>query len=353
MSQKFAYVGCRTTRERNARGKGIALYQICPRSAEWTLVEVFPALDNPSFLALNRSQTFLYTVHGDGEQVSSFKIAPESGRLTHVSTVSCNGRNPVHLAFSADEHWLNIANYATGNVSRIPVNADGTLGTSNDIIAFTGIPGPHSKEQKGSHPHHISRYQTSFADSDWHIVPDKGIDCVSAVRWLSNGACEVVSQHWDAGSGPRHAAYHPSLPLVYVANELNSTMTVWKFDVESGKLTPLDTISVLPLEFDGDSSAAGIVVTADAKQLFVSNRGSNTVASISLDETGMPRHVGWTSCCGEFPRFIGLDPENQHLFVANERTDTIIEFDVMADGLKPTGQVIETGSPVCIVFSQR
>lgn len=353
MAQTFAYVGCRTTRERNARGIGISLYQICPITAAWNLVDVFPTLDNPSFLALNRAQTHLYTVHGDGEHASSFRIDAASGRLTHLNTVSCNGRNPVHLAFSKDEAWLNIANYATGNITRIPVNPDGSLGTSNDVTTFSGIPGPHTKDQTGSHPHHIPRYQTDVADTDWHVVPDKGIDSVSAVRWLPDGTCEVVSQHWKAGSGPRHAAYHPTLPLVYVANELDSTMTVWDFDVESGKLTPRDTVSLLPREFGGDSSAAGIVISQDARQLFVSNRGSNTIATITLDDTGRPETLAWTACLGDFPRFIGLEPESQRLFVANERTDTIVEFDLTANGLEPTGQIIETGSPVCIVFSKR
>jgi 6-phosphogluconolactonase (cycloisomerase 2 family) len=353
MSQKFAYVGCRTTRERNARGKGIALYRIGAGTGAWTFVDVFPTLDNPSFLAMNDAQTFLYTVHGDGDQASSFRVDGESGRLTHVNTVSCNGRNPVHLALSANQRWLNIANYATGNAARLPVNEDGSLGTPHDVVTFTGAPGPRSSEQKGSHPHHIARYQTSFASTDWHIVPDKGIDSVSAIRWLANGGCEVVSHAWEAGSGPRHAAFHPTLPLVYVANELNSTMTVWRFDADTGKLTPLHTVTVLPPDFEGDSSAAGIVLTAHAKQLFVSNRGSNTVATIALDESGMPGHVTWTSCRGDFPRFIGLDPENRHLFVANERSDTIVEFEVTSAGLRATGQVIETGSPVCIIFSTR
>ncbi|WP_320534448.1 lactonase family protein [Robbsia andropogonis] len=353
MPQKFAYIGCRTTRERNARGKGIALYLIDPYTAAWSFVDVFPTVDNPSFLTLNHAQTFLYAVHGDGEQASSFRVDAESGHLTHINTVACNGKNPVHLAFSKDEKWLNIANYATGNVTRLPVEADGSLGTSNDVVTFTGIPGPHTKDQKGSHPHHISRYKTTFANTDWHIVPDKGIDSVSAVRWRANHTCEVVTRHWEAGSGPRHAAYHPALPLVYVANELNSTMTVWSFDVDTGKLAALDTVSVLPPDFDGESSAAGIVITANAEQLFVSNRGSNTVATIALDGAGMPRHIGWTDCYGDFPRFICLDPENKHLFVANERTDTLIEYDVTSDGLKPTGQVIRTGSPVCIIFSER
>ncbi|MBN3754755.1 lactonase family protein [Paraburkholderia sp. Tr-20389] len=353
MARKFAYVGCRTTRERNARGKGIALYQVSADTKRWTLVDVFPTLDNPSFLVMNRAQTMLYAVHGDGEMASSFRVDAESGRLTFVNSVACNGRNPVHLAFSADEQWLAIANYATGCIARLPIAGDGALESSNEIVTFTGLPGPHTKEQKGSHPHHISRYQTPFCDSDWHIVPDKGIDSVSAVRWHPDGTCEVHTERWEAGSGPRHAAFHPKLPFVYIANELNSTVTVWNFDAASGKLTSLKTAPVLPPGFAGESTAAGIVITADAQQLLVSNRGSNTVAAIALDENGMPGETDWVSCQGDFPRFIGLDPESRHLYVANERSDTIVEFALKDTGLAATGQVIETGSPVCIIFSTR
>lgn len=353
MSHKFAYVGCRTTRERDARGKGIALYRVGPHTTTWTFVDVFPTLDNPSFLTLNRDESMLYTVHGDGEQVSALRTDRESGRLTYVNSVSCKGRNPVHLALSADEHWLQIANYASGNAVRIPLDSDGSLGISNDAVTFRGQPGPRRKEQTGSHPHHIARYQTSFCNTDWHIVPDKGIDTVSAIRWLPDGACEVVSQTWEAGSGPRHAAFHPALALVYIANELNSTMTVWRFDTISGQLAPIRTVSVLPEDFDGESSAAGIVIDADGSRLFVSNRGSNTVATIALDSTGMPGHVSHVSCLGDFPRFIALNPERTHLYVANERSDTIVEFALTPHGLEPTGQVVETGSPVCIAFSTR
>ena len=56
---------------------------------------------------------------------------------------------------------------------------------------------------------------------------------------------------------------------------------------------------------------------------------------------------------GRKPRFFGLDPAGSRLYAANENSHTIVEFDIdQGSGkLTPTGQVIETGSPTCIVFA--
>ncbi|WP_186156598.1 lactonase family protein [Burkholderia gladioli] len=352
----FAYVGCRTTRERNARGKGIGIYAVDPDTTAWTLLGIHPTLDNPSFLALDDAQAVLYAIHGDGSQASAYRIDAETGRLTDLGAVSCDGRNPVHLALSADGAWLAIANYATGAVTRLPIGPGGALGRAAPLVALPGEPGPHPKEQGSSHPHQIARYTTQSSDTDWHIVPDKGLDTVFAVRWHDGREPEVVAHRWQPGSGPRHAAFHPVLPLIYVANELDSTMTTWAFDAQTGRMTPLDTIPLLPASFDGESSAAGIVIAPDGGSVYVSNRGHDSVAAIALDPfNGMPTLCVWVPTQGYFPRFLCLGPDGRRLYVANERSDTIVEFAcaVNGRGLEATGQVIETGSPVCAVFKTR
>ena len=35
----YAYVGCRTTRERNARGKGLKAYEISEATGEWKEIQ--------------------------------------------------------------------------------------------------------------------------------------------------------------------------------------------------------------------------------------------------------------------------------------------------------------------------
>src|SRR5687768_3250807 len=47
----FAYVGSRTTKERNARGEGINVYRVDPAAGTWTHVQLLKDLVNPSYLA--------------------------------------------------------------------------------------------------------------------------------------------------------------------------------------------------------------------------------------------------------------------------------------------------------------
>ena len=55
--KQFAYVGCRTTKERNARGKGISCYEI--DNNKWTLKEIVNCIEeNPSFLCFDEKKNF-------------------------------------------------------------------------------------------------------------------------------------------------------------------------------------------------------------------------------------------------------------------------------------------------------
>lgn len=82
--EKFAYIGCRTTKERKARGKGISVYKV--DGDNWELVQILEGQVNPSYLCLNKAQDRLYSIHGDFCQVSAFKIR-ENGTLEYLNTV--------------------------------------------------------------------------------------------------------------------------------------------------------------------------------------------------------------------------------------------------------------------------
>jgi 6-phosphogluconolactonase len=353
MSRTFAYVGCRTTRERHAEGTGISVYSVYASGA-WQHVQTLEPLVNPSFLALNPAQDALYAAHGDGSTVSAYRIEPASGRLSALNSRSCEGRNPVHLALSRDGGSLVVAGYATGTAARIALQPDGSLGMPElRPLSFEGEPGPHRIEQASSHPHQIARYVTRQFDTNWHIVPDKGLDTVFAVRWNTDGSTSVQAARCREGAGPRHAAFHPDLPLIYVSNELDSTLTTWSFDSQTGCLVPLTTVSVVPANFHALTRAAGIVISADGRRLYVTNRGHDSIATIQLDaDTGLPQTVQWTSSKGRCPRFLCMGPDARTLYVANENSHTIIQYEIDVDtGLPvPTGRIVKTGSPVCIVF---
>lgn len=93
--RSIAYIGCRTTKERNARGKGIRVMEAAPEG--WKEIQLVENLVNPSFQCLDQTGKFLYSIHGDFSEISAFAVA-DDGRLTYLNTVSTGGVNPVHLS---------------------------------------------------------------------------------------------------------------------------------------------------------------------------------------------------------------------------------------------------------------
>lgn len=88
----YAYVGCRTTKERNARGEGLKTYQILP-SGKWQELQCLYTEPNHSFQILDREEKYLYSVHGDITKVSSYQIQHDH-TLKHLNTVEIGGAKP-------------------------------------------------------------------------------------------------------------------------------------------------------------------------------------------------------------------------------------------------------------------
>lgn len=142
------------------------------------------------------------------------------------------------------------------------------------------------------------------------------------------------------------------MSLAYVMNELDSTITTYRFDTTTGELIPLRIVSTLPTDYAGDNTGAEIAVSRSGRFLFGSNRGHDSVVTMAIDtETGFLSALSWAETGGRGPRFFALDPDDKTLYAANENSDSIVAMRLTASGaLIPTGQRISTGSPVCIVF---
>jgi 6-phosphogluconolactonase len=350
---KFAYVGCYTSKQRNGRGEGITVHRIDATSGAWTQLQLVNTADNPSWLALDRKQRFLYVAHGDGEVVTAFRVDEATGQLSLLGAQDARGKNGVRLGVDASNRFVICANYSSGTVAVLPIQADGSLGPVTDLAALPGKPGPHRTEQASSHPHDIM-----FDQRDrFIVVPDKGLDATfvfsldaASGKLVPAAAPSVASR---PGAGPRHASFHPVKPYAYVLNELDSTLTTYRFDGERGALAPLQVITTLPPNFTGNSSTSEIVVAASGRFVYASNRGHDSLAIFAVDEAaGTLSPVGWEPTQGKTPRFIAVEPSGTLLYCANMDSDTIVAFRVDAGSgkLTPTGQIIKTGSPSSIVF---
>jgi 6-phosphogluconolactonase (cycloisomerase 2 family) len=72
----------------------------------------------------------------------------------------------------------------------------------------------------------------------------------------------------------------------------------------------------------------------------------------AVDRTGYLTRLENYPTLGKTPRFMGIAPGTDLLYVANETTDNITEFRLNESNqrLEYTGRMICTESPVCITF---
>jgi 6-phosphogluconolactonase (cycloisomerase 2 family) len=349
----YAYVGSFTTALRKARGDGIHVYQVDPATGAWTHVQHIGDLVNPSYLALSRDLRFLYSVHGDGDYVTAFALDPATGQAKLLNRAATGGKNGVREAVDPSGKFLVMANYASGSVAVLAISPDGSLNDQHQVVQLPGDPGPHKVEQMSSHPHDII-----FDPSGrFVLVPDKGLDRVFVFRFdAATGRLTPTEQgsvKSRPGAGSRHLAFHPKLPIVWVLNELDSTIATYRFDTERGSLRALQVMSTLPTDFTGYSTAAEIAVSPDGRFVYGSNRGHDSITIFQANPEGLLSVVDWQPSGGSTPRFIGLDPAGRFLYAANEQSDTVVTFQVDGNSgkLTPTGQVIKNASPVTIVFT--
>ena len=115
----------------------------------------------------------------------------------------------------------------------------------------------------------------------------------------------------------------------------------------------MQTISTLPRDFSGKNTAAEIALHPSGKFLYASNRGDDSLAVFAVDQkSGRLTLVEHQSTQGRTPRHFVIDPTGRWLLAENQASDSIVVFALDPDTgkLKPTGQTLAIGAPVCAVF---
>jgi 6-phosphogluconolactonase len=345
----FAYVGCRTTKERKASGKGISVYRV-ESDGKWNLIQLVPHLVNPSFQCFDETGEYLYSIHGDFSEISAFKINRKNGHLTYLNTANTGGTNPVHLTVDRNNKWIYVANLATGMVSVIPRHEDGTVG---DYMNRYAIPG--KEEGHISHPHQVLQDPSR----EYLIVSCQG-------RKYGYGQVDVLKINHDGTltrtdivrsreiAEPRHIAF-TGPDTCYGVNEKDYTVTAYHFDAVKGKMKPFQIVPTLPDTFTDDGWASGIVAGKDGRCVYVSNRKADSVSVFAVDpQSGKLSLRQWMPAGGKQPRFITTTPDGKKLVVANELSASIRVYNIDEETGKLTQciETVGTPNPVCVTFAE-
>ncbi|HXR74096.1 lactonase family protein [Actinocrinis sp.] len=296
-------------------------------------------LPEASFLALGPSRNVLYAVQEDENdgQVAAFSIDAGSNSLSFLGKQPTHGALPCHLLVEPGGSYVLAANYGTGNVTVLPIETDGSLAASSDLSQHTGS-GPNADRQGGPHAHMVA----AAPDGQVVLSVDLGTDSVYAYALdaLSGRLTLIAQNRMRPGSGPRHLVFHPSGEHFYLANELGNSVTVCAYDAATGSAKELAEIPAVPDPRGGENAPGGIVLSADARFVYVSNRGDESVCAFEVGDGGSRLEpVGRWSCEGSWPRDIALSPDGRFLFVANQRSHNVAVLRVDGD----SGALSDTG----------
>jgi 6-phosphogluconolactonase len=352
MEGDLLYVGTYT---KGTKSQGIYLLRMDRSSGALWQVGAVNGGANPSFLAIHPNGRVLYAVNElePTGKVTALAIEGATGALTRLNEQPSQGAAPCYVSVDPSGRVVLVANYTSGTVALLPLAANGALAPAASVVQHAGK-GPNVQRQEGPHAHCIQPdHANRFA-----LAADLGADRVFVYRLDLEGKklspVETGAAVMRPGAGPRHFAFHPTMPLVFVANELDSTVATLAYDAEHGALSPQGTISTLPAEWTGTNYPADIHVAANGRSLYLSNRGHNSIAVFSVAEsTGALALDQVVSTGGDWPRNFTLDPTGRWLLVANQRSDSIVVFgrDPESGKLTPTTQRIAIPSPVCLRFA--
>lgn len=350
------FVGTYTEPEQS-HSEGIYVYRMDSSTGKLTFESVMKGVVNPSYLAIHPSRNFLYVVNEvqnfagqAGGGVSAFSIDPGSGELNLLNSKSSHGEDPCYISIEQTGRFALAANYSSGNVAMLSIEKDGRLGNATAVIRHSGS-SIHPKRQNAPYAHCIIPDPTNrFA-----MVADLGLDKILIYRMdLDKGK---LYQHAEvkvkAGAGPRHITFHPNLQYAYLINELNSTLTAYRYLSDAGTLEELQTVSTLPDDFKGENLAADIHISPSGRYLYASNRGHDSIACFLIDKnTGHLSYCEHTPTYGHDPRNFAIDPSGTFLLVANQKTNNIVTFkiDPTTGQLSRTGYEEEVSMPVCLKF---
>ncbi|WP_033542623.1 lactonase family protein [Planococcus sp. CAU13] len=328
--------------------QGIKLWQFDTVAGDLKEIAAASGVERPSFLAVHPERNMFASSSEDfGGELAAFEVDLEEGRIEERGRSKGNGDHPTHVSIDRSGNWLLCVNYSAGSVNVFRLEADNTIGEMTDSIQHEGS-GPNAERQDAAHPHSVIQ----FPDSNLFAVSDLGTDTIYCYELdAENGKLRLQQAlEADKGSGPRHLAFHPALPIFYSLEELNSSVTAYSFNEE--RIEKGQQLSLLPEAFEGDNTAAEVAVSEDGKYLYASNRGDDSIVSFEIDGNGNLHSPEFTSSGGKGPRHFALVPGGGWLIAANEKSDSLAVLKLEDGRPLAMAQKIKTTSPVCVKFIQ-
>ena len=151
----------------------------------------------------------------------------------------------------------------------------------------------------------------------------------------SLAALEPKNAQPPEGTGPRHMAYHPTLPIAYFSNEQHLGVSVYERQ-DSGQLKLRQVCDAVPDNDPKDGvSSSDILVTPDGRFVFAGIRGHQRdfdwISRYSVKENGELELLGLTPA-DKIPWGLTLSPDGRYLLATAFQGATLTAFKIQQNG---------------------
>jgi 6-phosphogluconolactonase len=294
--------------------------------------------------------------------VRRYTVKPDASLDFH-ETFTASGRSTCYLALAPGRDAAIVINYWDAIVDVVELDPVGRLGPVRQSFRQFHRPKGTWRQVANREDHWGNRQVGPHAHCahfwhEWVFIPDLGENAVFQYRWDPE-ARRLTRETWisfQPGSGPRHMEMHPSLDICYVSNELFNTVCVAKLDASDP-----ETIKprLIPVQYeptidnrDVTSYVSEIKLSPDARFLYVSNRGDDSLAIFRVLSDGGLGRTGLVPTGGKFPRHFAITPDGRALIVANQDSGYIrvLARDVETGALEMTDEKYDIPAPNYIRF---
>lgn len=299
----------------------ISIFKMSPETAVLTSHGEVTVYSAPSILTVHPTRDVLYAAIRATGDIISFRVDRSTGQLELMDTTVTGLEDPAYLEIDKTGNFLLTPYYVPGQVTVYPLQNDGTLQSE-----------PSDTHSTGEHAHGIAIDSSNRSVFVSHTCPTNSIFQfqfdASTGTLFPNAIPQVTPKSED---GPRHICFHPSQHFVYADNEQGSSVTAYRFNACAGTLSPFQTLSTLPQNYDGSNSCARLEMHPSGKFLYAANRGHDSIAGYVINPDGSLASTGYYPT-EKTPRSIRIDPTGKFLISAGQSADRLISYRIDAEG---------------------
>ena len=307
----------------------IVTFQRTVDSGDLLRTQVTECSAEPAYLTASKDGRVLFVSYRSTGQLASFSIDASTGKLNLINVVE-GGEDPAFLVPDRTGRFLLTAYYVSNKVTVHRVDAEGRL-SEKPVCSLPTAANAHgvaidSKNQSAYVSHTGANRIDQFGfDQETGILTPLDPPFVTA----------------NAIQNPRHIVMHPSDRWAFCSNEAGGSnedgASLYARDPKTMQLKQEQSVLSLPETFDASqNSTAECLLTPDGKFLYVANRGHNSIAGFSVDQSsGGLKRVSITPT-EAVPRSFTISPDGRHLYVAGEVSGRVASYAIQSNGeLKP------------------